>query len=713
MPVRIALVRLSFAVGWAFLSSLSVSAETRTWIDSTGKYKIEADFLKIEEGQVYLQRTDGKKLNLPLAKLSKDDQAYLKDLMKRRRNGESEDGNPFQEAAEGGPGFGADLPREALNEIQRQLGRRGFPLPSGFGDDEPQYKVGDQVEVQNRGRWQVGEIVGFDTNGHSTFVKLTDGSMVDAYGSFSIRPYDPTLGPLARVPEDQLARVDTTRIRRIVPLGGAEGDFKPDPVAAAKPDWKPTPVGLNPKTNSFSRVVDVSFSKGGTTAAVGHADQRGGRDGSLSQIELCDLKSGRVKAVVRGPRALEHMATSPSGQRLITISEQESFVSGPLQLWELGDDELKHVKSWNVNSGERGKKIEWIGWVDDERVLTLNRNSLTMWSIDRPRGVYQITGQGLNAPTLSPGGKQIAVGSETGVTVHDVGTGELLTRIPMSHSFIRRVAFSPSGKLLAVSGSSTLDVYDLTTGKKTVDAYAASAGSNKGLSWLDEEHVLVGGSNLIHLPSQMTVWNYQHHAESVVQLADRMWYVFAEMGNESMALLPFDLPHAAVKPVSDSELVLKPGDEVSIQMELSIDLGVDAQGNPVSVQDQLTAALKEAGFKVVDHSEKKLIARTLSGETKEIEYRMFGAGFRTEKANYAQRVLELELIVDGESVWKRRRVMDAPFHLQLKENETVDQALNRVLTADTGFFRSTVPSRILPAAAEKARTSTLSINGLQ
>jgi hypothetical protein len=160
-------------------------------------------------------------------------------------------------------------------------------------------------------------------------------------------------------------------------------------------------------------------------------------------------------------------------------------------------------------------------------------------------------------------------------------------------------------------------------------------------------------------------------------------------------------------------LVLKPGDEVSVQTELSFDLGVDVQGNPVSVQDQLNAAVEEAGFKVVDNSEKKLIARTLSGESKEIAYRMFGAGFQTQKASYTQRVFELELMVDGESVWKRRRVMDAPFHLQLKENESVDQALNRVLTADVGFFRSTVPSRILPAAAEKARTSTLSINGME
>ena len=116
---------------------------------------------------------------------------------------------------------------------------------------------------------------------------------------------------------------------------------------------------------------------------------------------------------------------------------------------------------------------------------------------------------------------------------------------------------------------------------------------------------------------------------------------------------------------------------------------------------------------MVDNSEKKLIARTLPGETKQVSYRMFGAGFQTQEASYTQRVFELELMVNGESVWKRRRVMDAPHHIQLKENESLDQAINRGLASDTGFFRSTVPSRILPAAAEKARTSTLSINGMQ
>jgi hypothetical protein len=231
---------------------------------------------------------------------------------------------------------------------------------------------------------------------------------------------------------------------------------------------------------------------------------------------------------------------------------------------------------------------------------------------------------------------------------------------------------------------------------------------------LDEVHVLVGGSDVIHLPSQMTVWTYNHRAESVVPLAGRIWYVFGGQGIEPMALLPFQLPHPGVKPVKEGDLVLKPGDEVSIELELTFDMQETAGSENVSARDQLKKALADAGFNVVDESNKRLVGRTAPGETKEINYRMFGAPFgQTEKTSYTQRVFELELIVNGENVWQRRRVVEAPHIIHLKENETVDQAIDRYMTADTGFFRSTVPSRVLPTAAEKARTSTLSANGIE
>jgi WD40 repeat protein len=672
-------------------------AETRTWTDSTGKYKIEADFQEIKDGQVHLQRTDGKKLALPLAKLSKDDQAYLKDLMKDRRSGRTEPANPF---SEGGGGSKARARIEQMREQARQ--RRGGRQRTGFQE-------GDVVEVREHNVWQVGEIVGFDTEWDKVFVKLDDtGRMVEVHDAeHSIRMFDPDSAPAMG---GAVENVDLTSIRRIVPLGGSTGEFKPDGApAGATSDWKPKPVGLNPKSGFFERLVGVSFARDGGKVAVAHSGGEGIHD-DQTRIEIVDLKAGRVSAVVKGPRNLKQVAVSPSGQKLITVSEVETFKHGPLELWEIAGKELKHLKSWHA-SAEDNHQLEWIGWVDDERLMTIDRQGLTMWSIGGPEGEYQITGNGMRAPSFSPGGKQFAIGTDQGVSIHDVASGELLTRLAMEHGFNRRVAFSPSGKLIAASGTSTVEIYDASTGEKGIVAYCGSAGHDKDLCWLGEEHVLVGGADLIHLPSQMTVWTYQHHAENVVPMGGRVWYVFGN--HEAMAILPFQLPHGAVKPVADSELVLKPGDEVSIQTELSFDMGTDVQGNPVSVQDQLKQALDKAGFQVVDDSAKKLVARTMPGETKEIQYRMFGAGFQTEKASYTQRVFELELVVDGESVWKRRRVMDAPYHLQLKENESVDQAINRVLAADVGFFRSTVPSRILPTAAEKARTSTLSINGLQ
>jgi hypothetical protein len=690
-------------------------AETRTWTDNTGKHTIEASFVEIVEGRVKLQRTDGKRVSLPLSRLSKGDQEYLQQLMKNRRGDPTRENDPFQEepalpgAAAGGVGMLPPMPHLSGGRGLRAMRDRLLD------QDTPQYQVGDKVEVREFGRWQVGEVVGFSSRGSTTYVKLESGEMVDVIAGFSIRPYDPTLGPLAGVKDHELARVDLTRIRRVVPVGSPASNFKPDGGAAVEPAWTPRPVGLNPRSEFFSQVIGVSFASGGTTAVVGHADRRGSDEGTLSKIEVCDLKSGQVTALIDGPRGLVQFAVSPSGRRLITLSEEDFFVSGPVQLWELSGDKLTHVTSWRASSGEGNQQVKWVGWVDDEHVMTVDGGTLTLWSTHGPKGAYQISGTGLGAPAFSPGRKQFAIGTDKGFSIHDVASGELLTRINMAPGFNRQVAFSPSGRLLAATASATIEIYDLETGEKAIEAYAPSADSEKGICWLDEEHVLAGGADLIHLPSQMVVWRYEHDAERVVQIAGKVWYVFHEMASGTMAMLPFDLPHPAVKPVRDSELVLKPGDEVSVHTEVMFDMARDVDGEVAATPiEQLKSALLAAGYLVVPESNKQLIGRTSQGETKEVAYELIGRPFDEPlTGTYTQQALELELVVDGEAVWKRQRVMDAPHRLRLKPAETVSEAVQRVLMEDNGFFRSTIPSRMLPTAAEKQRTSRLSMHGME
>jgi HEAT repeat protein len=53
-------------------------AKPRTWTDSTGEFKIEATLLGLKDGQVTLERTDGRVVALPLERLSKADQEFVK-----------------------------------------------------------------------------------------------------------------------------------------------------------------------------------------------------------------------------------------------------------------------------------------------------------------------------------------------------------------------------------------------------------------------------------------------------------------------------------------------------------------------------------------------------------------------------------------------------------------------------------------------------------
>lgn len=50
----------------------------RTWHDATQTFEVEATFLSCQDDKVMLQRKDGKKIRIPLEKLSDEDQAFVK-----------------------------------------------------------------------------------------------------------------------------------------------------------------------------------------------------------------------------------------------------------------------------------------------------------------------------------------------------------------------------------------------------------------------------------------------------------------------------------------------------------------------------------------------------------------------------------------------------------------------------------------------------------
>lgn len=63
------------------LLGLDGPALARTWTDSTGAYRIEAEFVDVIEGNVHLRRTDGSVIAVPLDKLSDADRDHVKRVL--------------------------------------------------------------------------------------------------------------------------------------------------------------------------------------------------------------------------------------------------------------------------------------------------------------------------------------------------------------------------------------------------------------------------------------------------------------------------------------------------------------------------------------------------------------------------------------------------------------------------------------------------------
>jgi thiol-disulfide isomerase/thioredoxin len=70
--------RLFVVVALLGTIAAAVLAEERTWTDKTGKFKISAELVDVQDGKALLRRADGKELKVPLERLSDADQQFVK-----------------------------------------------------------------------------------------------------------------------------------------------------------------------------------------------------------------------------------------------------------------------------------------------------------------------------------------------------------------------------------------------------------------------------------------------------------------------------------------------------------------------------------------------------------------------------------------------------------------------------------------------------------
>lgn len=76
-------LRRSIPISFAILAAMALPALCETWTDSTGKFTIEAEFVGVQGKSIVLQKADGAKVTVPIARLSDESRLKAKGLYEK------------------------------------------------------------------------------------------------------------------------------------------------------------------------------------------------------------------------------------------------------------------------------------------------------------------------------------------------------------------------------------------------------------------------------------------------------------------------------------------------------------------------------------------------------------------------------------------------------------------------------------------------------
>ncbi|WP_145058481.1 SHD1 domain-containing protein [Adhaeretor mobilis] len=658
----------------------------RTWTDATGKHNIEATFMELVDDKVRLRREDGKVLLLPLNKLSEKDQEAAKRLASGIAPNSSDPNDPFGDASIDST-YGSGAPKR----------------------EEGVYLPGDIVEATSFGEIKRGTVTGVDDR---LLTILFDGeSDTDRVfiRSGKIRMIKANPNAVARgASGNALSGADYSGVEQVMLGTHSPGAFTPDPLVATKTRLRALRVG--PKRGFFEDLESFAISPNGRFALLAHS---GGADPSSeeSRLELCDLTTGKVRQIDDVPKGLKSAAISPSGLRIAATSGKAHHDSETLDIYNVGPNGLQHSLSWKPFKDAFFKDVKGLTWLGDSRLATVGMKNITIWDVETAQAIYTLELNGLSCGVVSPGMKQLALADSKAINVLDAATGEPLQQVALPQGRRHQaIAFDPSGKLLAGTDGSQVDLINLETGELFDTLYLPSSGST--ISWADSEHLLVGGSSLVHVPSQMVIWNYKHNANKTTSAAGINWYLLDSGG--ARVLLPLRLPHAGVKSISDSEVVLRSGDAIALEFELMSNLARGGKSILDEAKKSLTTHLEAAGYVIAENAPAVLVVRAETGEQREMQYQEFG--FRRgapDKVSVPERIYTLELQIDGKTVWTRKRTQGPPHMLHMNKGESTQQAVARAMEPSAGYFGTGIPSRILPAEKMEQRQSEITSSGIR
>jgi hypothetical protein len=338
---------------------------------------------------------------------------------------------------------------------------------------------------------------------------------------------------------------------------------------------------------------------------------------------------------------------------------------------------------------------------------------LVLWRLDgkTPRAIYKIDGVD-GGVALSPGRAHLAAMVSGSLGVFRTIDGKLLARMADARPGFGSLAFNADGTRLASVVGQRVCVWNVANGEleRNFDCLELRTGS---VSWLDDNHLLTGGSDVVDIQRRLILWRYEGTHLPAAFHAGWQWLVM-QSGN-TLGIVPAKLLHEEVLATArgldpDAILALKPGTKVT----LDIQIGGEEQ---TKAEEALRADMQENGFTVAPDQPVRLTARIATGPTETEEYGRHAFSRDTQHVTLTEKRYEVELMIDGQSAWKQISLVQSSrgsLVILRREGETVQQAADRENAQRASSFRfdASLPRYVVhPKYAGPLGTSRISLGG--
>ncbi|QDU58904.1 SHD1 domain-containing protein [Aeoliella mucimassa] len=555
-------------------------------------------------------------------------------------------------------------------------------------------------------------------NGDKVVLQKVDGSTIevpldklsDADQDFVNSQSEASENPFAVAPStrpamggnssQQLRVGDRSDAKRIVPQSFTEWTFVPEGAPPAKVAARSKPVSLGSIPDSdpfFEDVMSCDLSASGDRAIVARKQGSVGRDEAV-YLEYINLTSGKSLGLCPLPPKNEVLSVDAETGRVVYGEVEFGRGATELTIGELNGNQLTPLVTWEPYGAaqrEHERRIENAWFIGDGLVMTLgsHNNALTLWDATTAKAIAELPVSmsfGDDDVTISPDSRYLALKTDKSIAIIDLDTQEHVASIStgeISAIFLDTIAFRADNQMMAIGFHQGILIVNLQTGKIEQVFDHSTHFPHSSLVW--------AGNLLLHRNAYVYDWQRKillweleglrsHTTKS--SLKNGLLCVVPKNHDGPPVLRTLELPSPAMIAMQEKLgapedlIVASAGDRVSLKLDID-ERVISAE----TVRQAVTANLEEAGYVVGDGSDLVVTAVCKKLPSQTIKINMGPDRFRARPEDIVERTItphpsSLTLTYRGKKIWGHGNMGKPGMTIWMDENESVDQALQRLTT---------------------------------